>query len=77
MRDLGQEKAVVVNKQIEIDSIVRRDLLALDLARGKAHRIHVLRLLAREMGVGVRKDEDTVVSVDRVKLSKGYPASNR
>lgn len=45
-----------------------RGLLAPELTRGEAHRVHVLRLLAEEMGVGIREDKDAVIPLNRPKL---------
>ena len=59
----------VVVPQIDIDGILRRGLLAPQLARGEAHRVDMLRLLAEEMGVGVWENKDAVVAVDRAELA--------
>jgi hypothetical protein len=56
----GPARARQIVPQIEIDSIMPRGLLAPELTRGEAHRVHVLRLLAEEMGVGIREDKDAV-----------------
>jgi len=45
-----------------------RGLLAPELTRGEAHRVHVLRLLAEEMGFGIREDKDAVIPLNRPKL---------
>src|SRR5260370_24525106 len=51
--------------QIDVDGIARRGLLTPEFARGETHGVEMLGLLALEMGVGVGKDKDAMIALDR------------
>jgi hypothetical protein len=63
----------VVIPHIYIHAISLRRLRAPQFARGETHRIHMLRLLAEEMRVGVRKNENAVVTIDRSYFAARVP----
>jgi hypothetical protein len=54
----------VVIEQIEMDAILRPSLVAPQFAGRETNRIDVLRLLAKEMGVRIREQEDAVIAFD-------------
>src|SRR5258707_9148092 len=54
----------VVIPHIDVHRIQRRGLLAPKLARGKTHRINVLRFLAKKMRVSIRGNKDAMIAVD-------------
>ena len=63
MRGSGVLKIVVPH--IDIDTIPWRGLLAPQLARRKTHRVDMLRLLAKKVRVGIRKDEGAIIAFNR------------
>jgi hypothetical protein len=54
----------VVIEQIEMDGILRPGVVAPQFAGRETNRIDVLRLLAEEMGVRIREQEDAVIALD-------------
>src|SRR4029077_3088838 len=67
----------VIIPHIDVHRIQRGGLLAPKFARGKTHRINVLRILAKKMSVGIRKNESAVVSMDRSEFSARVPRQPR
>src|SRR5260370_17721999 len=51
--------------QIDVDGIARRGLLAPEFARGETDGVEMLRLRGLKMRVRVRKNEDTMIALDR------------
>ena len=65
----------VVVPQINVDGVLWLGLFAPQFARGETHGVNVLRLLALEMGVGVRENKDSVVAVDGAQLCRARNAA--
>src|SRR4029077_8202589 len=55
----------VVVPHVDVNRIPRRGLLAPHLARGEAHRVHVLALFASEVSHGVGEHVYAMIAIDR------------
>ena len=66
----------MVVPQVDVDGVLRRDLLAPQFARGKAHGVDVLRVFTEEVRVGIGKDEHAMIALDGSKFSARVPGQS-
>src|SRR5258708_38819647 len=66
---MGSGRLKVVIPHGEINRIARRSLFSPQFTRAEAHRVYMLRFLAEEMSVGVRKNKDAMIPFDRTDFS--------